>query len=30
MSQFRNKDIDSICGMDVKQIEDYQIGKLGM
>jgi len=28
MSQFRNKDILSICGMDVKQIEDYQIGEI--
>lgn len=28
MSQFRNKDIHSICGMDVKQIEDYQIGEI--
>lgn len=28
MSQFRNKDIFSICGMDINQIEDYQIGEI--
>lgn len=27
MSQFRNNDIFSICGMDVKQIEDYHTGE---
>ncbi|WP_440870322.1 phospho-sugar mutase [Staphylococcus shinii] len=28
MNQFRNKDIFSICGMDVKQIEDYRTGEI--
>ncbi|MEP9851581.1 phospho-sugar mutase [Staphylococcus aureus] len=28
MSQFREKDIFSLCGMDVKQIEDYHTGEL--
>ncbi|MDN5611439.1 MAG: phosphoglucomutase, partial [Staphylococcus equorum] len=27
MSQFRNNDIFSICGIDVKQIEDYHTGE---
>lgn len=26
MAQFRNEQVFSICGMDVQQIEDYQIG----
>lgn len=28
MDQFRNEDVSTICGLEVKQIEDYQLGTI--
>ena len=28
MDQFRNKDVSTICGLEVTQVEDYQLGTI--